>query len=140
MTAITTKTAGRVVGGLFVSGFLLYGGGSLLTNAATDGTTSLPEHATSVGLLSVGAAVMLANSAAVIAIGALAFRVLRQHHRRTASSYLATRVVEGTLLALAPLSTLFLAALAHGNAETANGSRPALTSLARAAVEHSEST
>src|SRR5215218_9953199 len=109
MTALTTKTAGRVVGGLFVSGFLLYGGGSLLTNAETDGAAPLPENATSVGQLSVGAAVMLANSAAVVAIGALAFSVLRHHNRRTAPMYLATRVVEGTLLALAPLSTLFLA-------------------------------
>ena len=140
MTAITTKTAGRVVGGLFLSGFFLYGGGSFLVNAATDGAPPVPENATSLGQLAAGAALMLANSAAVVAIGALAFRVLRDRDRRTASIYLATRVVEGALLALAALSTLFLVVLAQRSVETVNGSGPELGSLARAAVENSEST
>jgi hypothetical protein len=140
MTAITTRTAGRVVGGLFLSGFLLFGGGSLLTNAATDGGTALPENASSLGQLSAGAALMLANSAAVAAIGALAFRVLRHRARRTASSYLLTRTVEASLLALAPLGTLLLVVLRHPGVPTSDGSGSALTSLARTAVGNGEST
>jgi len=138
MTAITTRTAGRVVGGLFVSAFFLYGGGSFLVNAATDGATPLPENAASLGQLSAGAVLMLANSAAVAAIGVLAFRVLRRRDRRTASTYLAPRTVEGTLLALSPLSMLTLVLLARQSSEAPIGS--GLAALARAAVENSQST
>lgn len=137
-TTKSTKTVGRVVGGLFISGFLFYGGGSFLTNAATGGATPLPENASSTAQLSVGAALMLANSVAVVAIGALVFRVLRG--RRTASSYLATRGVEGILLALAPLSTLVLVMLGQRSGEVAGGSSSGLASGARAAVENSEPT
>ena len=140
MTNITTRTAGRVVGGMFLSGFVLYGGGSFLTNAATNGGTALPQNATSLNQLSAGAALMLANSAAVATIGALAFRVLRHRARRTASSYLLTRTVEATLLAIAPLATLVLVALSNLGVATPGGSGSALTSLARAAADNGEST
>jgi hypothetical protein len=125
---------------MFLAGFLLYGGGSFLTNAATNGGTALPQNATSPGQLSAGAALMLANSAAVATIGALAFQVLRNRARRTASSYLITRTVEATLLALAPLGTLLLVVLGRLGVETSDGSGFALTSLARAAVDNGEST
>ena len=48
MTATTIKATGRVVGGLVLSAFALYGGGSFLIKSATDGSTALPENATSV--------------------------------------------------------------------------------------------
>ncbi|MDX6300012.1 MAG: hypothetical protein QOF53_1226 [Nocardioidaceae bacterium] len=139
-TTITTRTAGRVVGGMFLSGFLLYGGGSFLTNAATNGGTALPQNATSHGQLAAGSALMLANSAAVATIGALAFRVLRHRAPRTGSGYLLTRTVEATLLALAPLGTLLLVLLSHPGVATSDGSGSALTSLARGAVDNGEST
>ena len=83
---------------------------------------------------------MLANSAAVAGVGVLSSRVLHRRARRTAQVYLGTRTAEATLLALAPASTLGLAALAWRGAETSDGAGPAVGALARAAVEHSEST
>jgi hypothetical protein len=140
MTDITTRRTGRVVGGLFVSAFFLYGGGSLLLNGATDGATALPENAASLAHLSAGAGLMLANSVAVATIGVLAFRVLRRRDRRTASTYLASRTVEGVLLALAPLGTLALVPVARRSVETPDGTGSWLASLARAAVENSQPT
>lgn len=63
-------------------------------------------------------ALLLLNSAAVFTIGVLAFRDLRSGHRRLANTYLATRIVEATLLALAPLGTLTLALLNPRTSDT----------------------
>jgi len=134
---MSIKTTGRVVGGLFLSGFVLYGGGSFLLASATDGAPPLPENATSLGQLSAGATLLLLNSAAVAAIGTLAFRVLRRPHHRTARTYLATRTTEAALLALAPLGTLTLAFAARSGTSTDTDS--GIQSLARTAVENSES-
>jgi hypothetical protein len=112
---MNTKTAGRTVGALFLSTFLFYGGGSFLVDSATDGAIAVPGNADSFGQLSAGAALLLANSIAVAAIGALAFKVLRRPHPRTAKFYLATRTVEAALLASAPLAILTLALLTSSN-------------------------
>jgi hypothetical protein len=135
---LTARTAGRAVGGLILSAFFLYGGGSLLVDSTTGATAPVPENAASLEHLSVGAILLLLNSAAVATIGVVAFRVLRRRHRRTANAYLAIRTVEAVLLALAPLSTLALALLARGdsNASTDTGSR--WEDLARIAVDNSE--
>ena len=95
MIDLSATTAGRIVGGLFIAAFFLYGGGAYLLDSVADGATPLPENAASLGELSAGAALMLANSVAVIVIGALAFRVLRRGHSRTAGGYLLVRAVEG---------------------------------------------
>jgi len=137
--AMTTTMAGRIVGGLFLSGFFLYGGGSFLIASTTDSTTALPGNAASMGQLSAGAALLLLNSVAVATIGALAFRVVRGRHQRTARVYFATRTAEAVLLALAPLGTLTLTLLARGRAETTNAPDSGLQSLVRTAVENSQS-
>jgi hypothetical protein len=140
VTATSIRTTGRVVGGLFLSAFPLYGGGTLLVRAATGGAPALPENAASPGRLATGSTLLLANSATVAAIGVLASRVLRRRARRVARIYLVTRAAEGTLLALAPVSTLVLVALGRRGVETSGASGLAPTALARAAVENSEST
>lgn len=85
---MSTRTTGRIVGALFLSAFALYGGGSAFAGSA------------------VGATLLLLNSAAVITLGALVFRVVRTRRPGTAGTYLAARTVEAVLLALAPLGTL----------------------------------
>ncbi len=140
MTAITDKTAGRVTGGLFLSAVLLYGGGTFLVTAATDGAVGLPHNAGSLLQLSAGATLLLANSVAVTGIGALAFRVLRGPHPRTGSAYLLTRAAEALLLGLAPVGMLLLVGIAGSGGGASDGSGSGLGSLARAAVENGEPT
>jgi hypothetical protein len=136
---MTTRTAGRAIGGLILSAFLLYGGGSFLIDSTTGSTTPVPGNADSVGQLTAGAILLLLNSAAVATIGVLAYRVLRRGHRRTAKVYLVTRTVEAGLLALAPLSTLTLALLAGGSSDSSNTRGSGWDGLARIAVGNSES-
>lgn len=112
------KTTGRIIGGLFLSAFFLYGGGAFLIDSTTGGAIAVPENAASLGQLTAGAALLLLNSAAVLTIGVLAFRVLRSEHRRIAHTYLSTRIVEAALLALAPLGTLTLALFSSRASDT----------------------
>lgn len=140
MTADTTRAAGRIVGGLLLSGFGLYGGGSALVKAATGGRTAVPENAASPGRLSTGATLVLANSAAVAGIGVLGARVLRHGARRTARVYLGARIAEATLLAGPPASTLCLVALARRGVRPSDDTGPALRVAARAVLEKSETT
>ncbi len=136
--AVAFRTTGRVVGGLFLSAFFFYGGGTFLIDSTTGGATAVPENAASLGQLSAGAALLLLNSAAVVTIGALAFRVLRRQHHRIANTYLATRTVEAALLALAPLGTLTMALLNPGASETTSDTGSGLSALARTLVENGE--
>ncbi|HEX8093963.1 DUF4386 domain-containing protein [Jatrophihabitans sp.] len=136
------KSAGRVVGGLILLGFLLYGGGSFLVASATSGVDPLPRGADQQAQLSVGVVLMLLNSFAVATIGVVAFPVLRRHHLPTANTYLITRTVEAVLLAVSTLGVLALLPLARESADAdANaegGAGPALAAAGRVAQETSQ--
>lgn len=66
---------------------------------------------------------MLLNSAAVVSIGVVVFPVLVRHSERVALGYLATRILEGALLAVGVMSLLVLSVLseAGATADTATG-------------------
>jgi hypothetical protein len=98
--AARARTSARIVGILFLSGFLAYGiGDSIVT--ASDGDTAGPTFLT-------GAALMLLNSAIVIGIGVLMLPILRRHNKAVAAGYLATRIFEGVGLAIGVVSLLVL--------------------------------
>ena len=72
---------GQLFGGLVLAAFLLYGIGSALAEEP------------------IGLVLVVANSIAVIIIGVIGLRLLRNHHPRAGALYLATRVAEAILLA-----------------------------------------
>jgi len=96
--ATSLRTTARRVGVLMLSAFFLYGIGSSI---ATTAEAASP-------LLTIGAVMMLLNSAAVVAIGILVVPVLRPTAPKIAISYLATRIFEGVVLALGVISLLAL--------------------------------
>lgn len=82
-------TSGRAIGALFLSAFVLYGLGSVLTESDSAVATAL------------GTALVVGNSAAVTWIGLLAWRVFagdRVSDRVGARTYLLTRLAEATVL------------------------------------------
>lgn len=86
----------RTVGALLLAAFILYGvGNAIATRAAHDS-----------GMLTLGVAMMLANSVAVVAIGALLVPVLRPHSPVVARVYLATRIFEATFLSVGAIALL----------------------------------
>jgi len=75
-----SRFAGRVFGGLILAAFVLYGVGSAFAQR------------------SAGLALGLLNSIAVVIIGSIGFRMLRDHRPRVAAGYFAARLVEAVLL------------------------------------------
>ena len=95
------RRTARIVGVLFLAGYLAYGVGSVIAtgNADRSGSTAL---------FVTGAALMLLNSAFVIGIGVLMFPVLRTHSKATAAGYLGTRIFEGVVLAIGVVCLIVL--------------------------------
>jgi hypothetical protein len=81
--------------------FLCYGVGSAVATAAA------PAH----GAVAVGALMMLVNSGLVICIGVLLYPVLRRYSELVATGYLATRLFEGTVMAVGIVGLLTLSAM-----------------------------
>jgi len=98
----------RLIGGLFLAGFLVYGTGSILVNSVVDG----PDFLTGVGAqqttLAFGAFLMISTAAVDIGKAVLFFPVLEPHGRRTALAYLATMIFEMALMTVGVLALLMI--------------------------------
>ena len=95
------RRTARIVGVLFLAGYLAYGVGSLIAKGSAD-------RSGSTALFVTGAALMLLNSAFVIGIGVLMLPILRPHNEAIAAGYLGTRIFEGVGLAIGVVSLIVL--------------------------------
>ena len=93
---MTTRTIARTVGALLLAAFVLYGVGNAIATSAADDSA----------LFTLGVAMMVANSLAVLAIGAILVPVLRPHSPLVARIYLTTRIFEATFLAIGAIALL----------------------------------
>lgn len=112
----SVRRTARIVGVLFLAGFLAYGVGSLIAKGSAD-------RSGSTALFVTGAALMLLNSAFVIGIGVLMFPILRPHNKAIAAGYLGTRIFEGVGLAIGVVSLIVVAdsaAAIHANSVSYN--------------------
>ena len=100
----SVRRTARIVGVLFLAGYLAYGVGSLIAK----GVVNSADPSSSTALFVTGAALMLLNSALVIGIGVLMFPILRPHNKAIAAGYLGTRIFEGVVLALGVVSLIVL--------------------------------
>jgi hypothetical protein len=98
----SVRRTARIVGVLFLAGFLAYGVGSLIA----PGIVRSADRSSSTALFVTGAALMLLNSAFVIGIGVLMFPILRAHNKAIAAGYLGTRIFEGVGLAIGVVSLI----------------------------------
>src|SRR5689334_24929453 len=83
----------RLIGALFLLGFLSYGGGFGLVTSLTgapDFLSTIPAHQT---IFILGALLMLLNTLVEVAKGVLFFPILEHHGQRTALAYLAAMIV-----------------------------------------------
>ena len=101
----SVRRTARVVGVLFLAGYLAYGVGSLIAQGIVDSD----DRGDSTALFVTGAALMLLNSAFVIGIGVLMFPILRPHNKAIAAGYLGTRIFEGVVLAIGVVSLIVVA-------------------------------
>ena len=100
----SVRRTARIVGVLFLAGYLAYGVGSLIAT----GIVRSADPSDSTALFVTGAALMLLNSAIVIGIGVLMLPILRAHNKAIAAGYLGTRIFEGVVLAIGVVSLIVL--------------------------------
>ncbi|MBC7596242.1 MAG: DUF4386 domain-containing protein [Kineosporiaceae bacterium] len=92
---INARRIARRIGTLMLAAFLFYGIGSSLATTASPGA-----------LRTTGVVMMLLNSVAVVAIGALMLPILRFHAPAVAVVYHATRIFEAAFLAVGAIALL----------------------------------
>ena len=102
----------RLIGALFLLGFLSYGIGSGLVTSLVGGSNFLSAVAASQTLLLVGAFLMFLNTGVDLGKGILFFPILEKHSKRTALAYLTTMIVEVVLLDVGVLALLMIVPLA----------------------------
>lgn len=102
----------RVIGALFLLGFLSYGIGSGLATSLVGGSNFLSTIAASQTVLVIGAFLMFLNTGVDLGKAVLFFPILEKHSKRTALAYLATMIVEVLLLDLGVLALLLIVPLA----------------------------
>ena len=103
-SAPSTRRTARIVGVLFLAGFLAYGVGNVIA-------TSIAGSADPGGfeaMLIAGVALMLVNSVIVIGIGVLMFPILRSDNKAIAGGNVGTRIFEGVGLAIGAVCLLVL--------------------------------
>jgi hypothetical protein len=111
-------TVSRVIGALFLCGFLLYGVGSVLVTSVTGGSTFLSMISAHKTILILGAFLILLNTPVDVAKAVLFFPILEQHGKRTALGYLATMIVEVVFLGLGALALLMIIPLSQHAGES----------------------
>jgi Domain of unknown function (DUF4386) len=103
----------RLIGALFLAGFLSYGVGFALVTSVTGAPNFLATISAHQTILVLGAFLMLLNSVVDVGKGVLFFPILEHHGKRTALAYLAAMIVEVVLLAVGVLSLLMIVPIAH---------------------------
>jgi hypothetical protein len=109
--------ASRLIGALFLVGFLLYGTGSILVNSVLDGTDFLKNVDTMKTTLALGAFLMIATTAVDIGKAVIFYPVLERQGKRTAVSYLATMIFEMAMMTVGVLALLMVIPLAKQSAD-----------------------
>jgi Domain of unknown function (DUF4386) len=102
----------RLIGALFLAGFLLYGTGSILVNSVVDSPDFLAGVGARQATLALGAFLMISTAAVDIGKAVLFFPVLERHGKRTAVAYLATMVFEMAMMTVGVLALLMIIPLA----------------------------
>lgn len=127
----------RLIGALFLAGFIIYGTGSLLVESVVDGPDFLASVDSQKTTLAFGAFLMIATTAVDIGKAVFFFPVLERHGKRTAVAYLATMVFEMAMMTVGVLALLMIIPLA-GQVDDGVQSLDSAQSLASLAVDANE--
>jgi hypothetical protein len=128
-------TYSRLIGALFLAGFVTYGGGSGLVSSvvgAPDFLSTISAHQTTLVL---GAFLMLLTSVVDVGKGVLFFPILEPYGKRTALAYLAALIFEMVLMSVGALFLLMLVPLAQQGVDAGQASVGWAQALGSLAVE-----
>ena len=105
------RTSSRLIGALFLVGFLFYGVGAALVTSVTgapDFLATIFAHQTT---LIIGAFLMLLNTVVDVGKGVLFFPILENHGKRSALAYLALIIVQVVMLDIGVVGLLMIVPL-----------------------------
>ena len=122
--------ASRLIGALFLAGFIVYGTGSFLVTSVLDGDDFLAGVGAKETTLALGAFLMIATTAIDIGKAVIFYPVLERNGRRTAVAYLATMIFEMAMMTVGVLALLMVIPLADRAGEIGADTAQALGSLA----------
>ena len=103
----------RIMGSLFLAGFLVYGGGLSIVTSLTGDPEFLTTVAPFTWLLTLGVFFMLLNTAVDISKAVLFFPILDRHSKRAALTYFATMIVQVVFLSIGALAVLMVVPLSQ---------------------------
>jgi Domain of unknown function (DUF4386) len=98
----------RLIGALFLVGFVFYGVGAALVTSMTGATDFLATISAHPTTLLIGAFLMLLNTVVDVGKGVLFFPILENHGKRSALAYLAFIVVQVVLLDIGVVGLLMI--------------------------------
>src|SRR5437588_3856491 len=101
----------RLVGALFLVGFLFYGVGAALVTSVTGAPAFLVTISAHQTTLVIGAFLMLLNTVVDVGKGVLFFPILENHGRRSALAYLGFIIVQVVMLDVGVLALLLIVPL-----------------------------
>src|SRR5919199_2807826 len=120
-------TYSRLIGALFIAGFVVYGVGFGLTSSVISAPDFLSTISAHHSTLVLGAFLLLLNTPVDVGKAVLFFPIVENHGKRTALAYLAAMIVEVVLMTLGALCLLMLVPL--GQAAVGAGVAKALGTL-----------
>ncbi len=100
------RTTARVVGVVYIAGFVVGIGGEGLIQSVLGAPDHLATVSANSMLLAIGALLWLLAVVGDAAHGVLMFPILKQHHERLAFGYLAARIVDAVFIAIMVLFLL----------------------------------
>jgi hypothetical protein len=115
-------TYSRLIGALFLLGFLFYGVGAALVTSVTGITDFLSTVSAHQTTLLIGAFLMLLNTVVDVGKGVLFFPILEKHGKRSALAYLAFIVVQVVMLDVGVLALLLIIPLGQQTLEAGQAS------------------
>ncbi len=106
-------TNSRLIGALFIAGFVVYGVGFGLTSSVVGAPDFLSTISAHQSTLILGAFLMLLVAPVDVGKAILFYPIVENHGKRTALAYLAAMIVEVVLMTLGALCLLMLVPLGH---------------------------
>jgi hypothetical protein len=104
-------TYSRLIGALFIAGFVVYGAGFGLTSSVIGAPDFLSTISAHQGTLILGAFLMMLVAPVDVGKAVLFYPIVENHGKRTALAYLAAMIVEVTLMTIGALCLLMLVPL-----------------------------
>jgi Domain of unknown function (DUF4386) len=134
----TFRTTARVVGVIYLAGFIVGIGGNILVQSSIGAPDHLAVVSDKAMLLASGALLWLMAVAGDVAHGVLMFPVLKPHGERLAVGYLAARIVDAVFIAVMVVFLLLQIPLGGAYVHAAQSDTASLQALSTVTVQGSQ--